>query len=434
MMPRRIVSLLVAVVMLLAVVPAQAQPPRIERLDNGFTVIVRDNPLAPIVAMSLLVRTGTRWERREQAGISNFLHAVMVKGTTKRSGAQLAEEIAAMGGKISASGDTDYSEIKSSALARFWKPLLELTAELANTPALSPAEVDGERDWLLSRIQRRGDNPRSRAFDDLYAALYGPHPYAVPPIGTEASLRRVDHAALVNHYRTYYQPQNMILSVSGQVAADEVVAEARRLFGGLPRGGAVATPASVVPTPAGRRLVIEQPAQQTQILVGGLAPTLDHPDHAAVKVLSTVLGGGMAGRLFVELRDRRGLAYTATSFYESMPGPGALILYLGTAPDNAAKAEDGLRQEIEKIRTQRVSDAELTRAKNYLAGRYELDRSTNERQAWYAGFYTVAGVGTQYPERYRRELERVTADDVLRVARTYMASLTTVVLQPPRSR
>jgi predicted Zn-dependent peptidase len=431
---RRTAGTLAVLLVTLAVLPAHAQAPRIERLDNGFTILVRENPLAPIVAMSLLVRTGTRWERAEQAGISNFLHAVMVKGTTKRTGAQLAEEIAAMGGKISASGDADYSEIKSSALARFWKPLLGLTAELAITPQLAPAEVDAERDWLLSRLQRRRDNARSRAFDELYAALYSPHPYALPPIGTEPSLRRIDHTALVRHYRAYYQPQNMLLSVSGQVSADEVVAEARRLFGGLPGGGAVATPASVVPTPSGRRLVIEQPAQQTQIVVGALAPALDHPDHAAVKVLNTVLGGGMAGRLFVELRDRRGLAYTATSFYESVPGPGALILYLGTAPDNAAKAEEGLRQEIDRIRTTRVGDSELARAKNYLAGRYELDRSTNERQAWYAGFYTIAGVGIQYPDRYRRELERVTADDVLRVAQTYMARLTTVVLQPPPSR
>ena len=111
--------LLAAVALVLVAVPAAAQTPRIERLDNGFTVIVRENPLAPVVALSLLVKVGTRWERPEQAGISNFLHAVMVKGTTKRNGSQLAEEIAAMGGKISAAGDTDFSEIKSSALARF---------------------------------------------------------------------------------------------------------------------------------------------------------------------------------------------------------------------------------------------------------------------------------------------------------------------------
>jgi zinc protease len=420
--------------LVLTAAPAFAQSARTERFDNGFTVIVREQPLAPVVALSLFTRVGTRWEQPANAGISNFLHAVMVKGTTKRSGSQLAEEIAAMGGKISASGDIDYSEIKCSALARFWRPLLGLTAELALQPQLSADEVAGERDWLLSRVQRRRDNASARAFDELYVALYGPHPYAIPGLGTPASLPRIDHAALVAHYRTYYQPARMVLTVSGQVSADEVVAEARRLFGGMPAGGAAADPTLPAPAPAGRRIVIEQAAQQTQIVVGVLAPSLDHADHAAVKVLSTVLGGGMAGRLFAELRDRQGLAYTATSFYEPVRDPGALILYLGTSPDNAAKAEDALRQEIARIRRERVTDEELRRAKNYLLGRYEMDRRTNERQAWYLGFYTVEGVGLEYPARYRRAVEAVTADDLLRAAQTYLATLTSVVLQPPASR
>ncbi len=417
-----------------AAAPADAQATRTERFDNGFTVIVRENPLAPVVALSLLVKVGTRWEQPSNAGISNFLHAVMVKGTSKRSGSQLAEEIAAMGGKISAAGDIDYSEIKASALARFWRPVLILIAELALSPQLAAEEVGGERDWLGSRVQRRRDNAPSRVFDELYAALYGPHPYATPSLGTLESLARIDHAALVAHYRAFYRPERMVLTVSGQLPASEVVAEARRLFGGMPGGGAAKEPVLPAPAPAGRRLVIQQPAQQTQIVVGSLAPSLDHADHAVVKVLSTVLGGGMAGRLFVELRDRRGLAYTATSFYEPVREPGALILYLGTAPENAAKAEEGLTQEIEKIRTQRVSDDELARAKNYLLGRYEMDRRTNERQAWYLAFYTVEGVGLDYPARYRRAVEAVTAADVLRAAQTYLTTLTTVVLEPPPSR
>jgi len=111
-----------------------------EQLPNGFTLLVRENPVAPVVALSLMVRAGTRWERRDNAGISNFLHAVMVKGTTRRSGGELAEAIAALGGKVSATGDVDYSEIRASALARFWRELLRLTAELALEPDLVGVE------------------------------------------------------------------------------------------------------------------------------------------------------------------------------------------------------------------------------------------------------------------------------------------------------
>ena len=117
-----------------------------------------------------------------------------------------------------------------------------------------------------------------------------------------------------------------------------------------------------------------------------------------------------------------------------MREPGALILYLGTAPENAPKAEDGLRQEIQRIRTERVGDQELRRAKNYLLGRYEMDRRTNERQAWYLGFYTVEGTGLEYPAGYRRAVDAVTSADLLRAAQTYLTTLTTVVLQPPAAR
>jgi zinc protease len=434
----RLVAALLVATMLVVPGPAPAQAPaeqaRLTRLPNGFTVVVRENPVAPVVAIALLVRMGSRWETPDNAGISNFTHAVMVKGTAKRGGGELAEAVAGLGGKISASGDVDYSGIQASALARYWRDLLELTAELALQPKLAPDDVERERDWLLSRLQRRHDNAPARVFDEFYAALYGSHPYALPSLGTRESLTRIDHAALLAWYRAFYRPERMILAVSGQVSASEVVAEARRLFGGMPGATMPPDPAVPPPRPSSGRKVIDAPAQQTQILVGGLAPSLDHPDHAAVKVLATILGGGMAGRLFVELRDRSALAYTAASYYEPVREPGALILYLGTAPATGTQAEQALMREVQKIRDVPVPADELARAKGYLLGRYAMDRRTNERMAWYLAFYEVEGVGRGYPDRFRQRVESVTVADVQRVARTYLAQVTTIVLGPAAGR
>lgn len=406
-----------------------AAPIRRERLDNGLTVIVRENPVAPVVAMSLQVKMGTRWEQPATAGTSNFVHAVMVKGTAKRSGGELAEAVAALGGKISATGDVDYSEIRASSLARFWRDLLGLVAELALEPKLLPDDVEREREWLLSRVQKRRDNAPARAFDAFFAALYGSHPYALPVLGTSESLARIDHVAIVAAYRAGYRPERMVLAVSGQVAASEVLAEARRLFGGLAPGGTSADPPIPAPAAPAKRVEIEMPAQQAQILVGSPAPPLDHPDHATVKVLSTILGGGMAGRLFAELRDKQGLAYTATSSYDPVREPGALVLYLGTAPENAQKAEAALLAEVERIRREPVSAEELVRAKGYLLGRYAMDRRTNERLAWYLAFYDVEGQTRDFPERYRRAIEAVSVADVLRAARQYLGTLTTLIVR-----
>ncbi|MBI3636761.1 MAG: insulinase family protein [Candidatus Rokubacteria bacterium] len=423
---------LIAVAVLVGLAaPAAAADVTRERLPNGVTIVVRENPLAPVVAVSLLVRMGTRWENADNNGISSLVQTVMMEGTRKRGGAELADLIAGMGGKISAAGDVDYSVIRGSALARFWRDLLGLTAELALEPKLDAGDLDRSRDVVLSYIQRRRDSASARANDELYAALYAGHPYGFPVLGTAESLARVDHAALLAWYRRFYVGERLTLAVSGQVRADEVLAEARRLFGGVASGGPVTDPTRV-PSPAtmGKRVTVEQPAQQAQILMAALAPALDHADHAAVKVLATVLGGGMAGRLFAELRDKQALAYAATSYYDPVREAGALVLYLGTAPENVARAEDGLRREVERIRTQPVSPDELRRAKGYLLGTYAMDRRTNERQAWYLAFYDVEGVPPDYPERYRRAVEAVTGDDVLRVARTYLATPTTLVLRP----
>jgi zinc protease len=151
-------------------------------------------------------------------------------------------------------------------------------------------------------------------------------------------------------------------------------------------------------------------------------------------VLATVLGGGMAGRLFVELRDKSALAYTATAFYDPVREPGVLALYLGAAPANAERAEEALRREIARVQRQAVTAEELARAKGYLLGKYAMDRRTNERQAWYLNFHEVQGVGQDYPARYRRAVESVTSADVQRVAKTYLDTVTTVVLGPPRAR
>jgi predicted Zn-dependent peptidase len=415
---------------------AAASEARLEKFDNGFTVIVRESPAAPVVALSLMLRMGTRWETPEDAGASNFLQAVMMKGTLKRSGGELAEAVSALGGKLSAAGYRDYSEIRASSLARFWRELLGLSAELALEPTLAQEEVERERQSLLRRVQGQTDSPFARAFIGFYALLYGPYPYGLPVLGTAASLRRIDHAAIVARHRAFYRPSRMVLAVSGQVRASEVVAEAKRLFGGLAPEGGAPDPALTVPVPLrarppdSLRRVIEQPAAQAQVLAGGLAPALDHPDHAAVKVLSSLLGGGMAGRLFVELRDKRALAYTATAVYDPVRGPGVLVLYVGTAPGNAARSEEQLQREIIRVREERVSDAELERAVAYVLGKYDMDRRTNERQAWYLGFYEIEGVGLDYPERYRRALAGVTAADVQRVARIYLDPVATVALRP----
>ena len=138
----------------------------------------------------------------------------------------------------------------------------------------------------------------------------------------------------------------------------------------------------------------------------------------------------MSGRLFLELRDRQGLAYSTGATYPSRTGQSFVVAYIGTAPANAQRSEEAMKQQIERVSVERLSEGELARAKRYVLGQFDLDRRTNARLAWHAAFFETAGVGQGFADSYARAVEAVTADDVQRVARLYLSSPTVVRLEP----
>jgi predicted Zn-dependent peptidase len=400
------------------------------QLDSGLTLLVQENAASPAVAAVILVRVGSRWEREETAGISNLLQNVLVKGTVTRTALAIADEAERMGGSLNASGDVDYSEIRGTALARHWRGLLGLMADVALNPALPPEEIDNERRTVGSGLRIRRDQPFQFTYDALMARLFPGHPYGVPILGRDEVVARLDREALLAHYRRFYRGGRMVVSVSGDVRAADVAAEAKRLFAAVPTGeGGVEMPLAAA-LAAHDRAVLTRPAAQAQILMGFLAPPIGHADYAAVRVLQTALGGGMSGRLFGELRDRQGLAYSTGAMFPSRISQGFLVAYIGTAPSNAQRSEEAMKQQIERVGVEPLSELELARAKRYLLGQFDLDRRTNARLAWYAAFFETAGVGQGFAESYSRAVEAVTVDDVQRVARIYLSAPTVVRLEP----
>lgn len=432
-MPTALALLLALATALTAAAPAAGQPREVSRtrLANGFTVLVRENPVAPVAAISLLVRMGTRTETRDTAGISNLLQLTVARGTTSLDGTQIVREADRMGGSIDADGDVDFCEIAATALSRHWVEMLELVAEVALRPSLPDGTIAAVRDFLLIQIRNRSEKPYDAGFDRFRATLFGSHPYAWDALGLKESVERLDRAALLAHYRRHYVPGQMVLAVSGRVKGPEVIAQAQRLFGGMPPGPAAEVTLPNPPATQASREVIQVAGAQAQILIGGLAPPLTDPDYPAVKVLATVLGGGMAGRFFSELRDKQGLAYNTGTQYPSRVGTGHFLSFLGTAPENIERAEAALKQELERIQREPVSAEELRVAKAYLLGNLAMDRRTNARQAWYLASFELAGVGPEFLDRYVTQVKQVTVADVQRVGRRYLATLRTVVVRPP---
>lgn len=401
------------------------------QLPNGLRVLVRENPTAPVVAVSLAVRMGTRWETPASAGISNFLQLMVARGTTTRSGIQIVEDAERLGGRIDARGDQDWSQIEAAALARNWTALLELVADVALRPSIPEGLVDPVKQFLLRQVRNRGDQPYPVAFDTLMAALFARHPYAWHPLGRRESLEKIDRGALVAHYRRHYVPGGMVLAVSGRVRAEAVIAEASRLFGAVPPGEPPAPSTAAPPPVEATRTVTAVPGAQTQILIGALAPPFTDPDFPALKVLGALLGGGMAGRFFSEIRDRQALAYFTDALSPWLVDRGYFVALLGTAPGNLARAEASLAHELERVRREPPSAEELRRAKAYLLGTFAMDRRTNERQAWYLATLELAGVEPEFIDRYVAAVRAVAPADVRRVARRYLGTTRVSIAGPP---
>ncbi|HEY7037629.1 MAG TPA: pitrilysin family protein [Methylomirabilota bacterium] len=433
MRPRAAVAVGVAALLIgLDVGAAAAQGPAVirTRLPNGLTVLVRENAVAPVVGISLMVKMGTRWETVDNAGISNLLQLMAVRGTPTRNGEQIVEAADAMGGSIEATGDVDFSEIAATALSRHWVEMLDLVADVALRPTMPEGVLGAVREFLLRQVRNRSEKPYDVALDTLTARTFGRNPYAWDPIGLKNSLERIDREALLAHYRRHYVPGGMVLAVSGRVKTADVVAQAGRLFGPMAAAPVPVAAPPPPPAPAPWREVRIVPGAQAQIVMGTLAPPLTDPDYPAVKVLSTVLGGGMAGRFFSELRDRAGLAYTTGTQYPTRVENSYFLAHLGTAPENAGRAETALREQLERVRREPVSEDELRVAKAYVLGNLAMDRRTNARQAWYLAAYEEDSVGHEFLDRYVGAVRAVTAADVQRVAQRYLAVARTVVVQP----
>ena len=401
-----------------------------EVLPNGLVVLVREDPSVGVVAASLLTRSGSAFETADTAGVTNFLQKMMLRGTKHHSALALAEAAEDLGGTLEASGDVDYAELRGRALAQHWETLLALLAEVAIEPTLPTDEIERERTLILGQLQMRADQPFPRAFDAVVADLYGDHPYAWPALGRRESVLRLNRDALLERYTAAYRADRMVLAIAGNVPRQRVVAAAEKLFKRLPRASATAVQPATEAAPRGDRRVLERDARQAQVLVGFLAPPVTHSDYAPMRVLAAVLGGGTSSRMFVELRDRRGLAYSTGVMTSNRTGPSIFLPYIGTAPANADAAVTAVLVEVDRLRQDRIEARELARAKAWLLGNLAMDRRTSARHAWYLAFYELVGRGWDWPERFARAVDAVTVADLTRVADRYLTQPTVVVLRP----
>jgi zinc protease len=394
----------------------------VANLPGNRTLIVQTDRKAPLVSIRTVLDGGQRAEPLGKEGLARLCTSVWDRGTELRSAAEIEHDIDQLGATCSATSDRDTLQLSARYLKETFAEGLELYFDVLAHPLFPELEVERERADQLRELESLKENRFAFAFQHFLEAFYAPHPYGNLALGRGDSVASITRDDLLTFHRALLQAPQAVFAVVGDVSVEEVLALFQRLapptlFEAAPAVSfmAPAIPARSAPVTH----VIPMPGQQTHIIWGFPTVTLHHRDRYPLRVLDTILGG-MGGRLFVELRDKKSLAYAVTTLDANALDAGFLALYIGCSPDKEAEALREFARVVHDVQHTGVTAEELERAKTYLEGVLDIGlQGTSQRTAVYGLGALQHGKWNAF-QTYLEAVQHVTNADVQRVAQTYL--------------
>ncbi|MFN6568455.1 pitrilysin family protein [Dendronalium sp. ChiSLP03b] len=390
-------------------------------LNNGIVVLVAENPAADIIAGRIFIRAGSCYEKQEQAGLAYLLSAVITKGCDGLSSLEIAEQVESAGASLSADTATDYFLLSLKTVTSDFAEILALAGRILRSPTFPEVQVELERRLALQNIRSQQEQPFTIAFEQMRQVMYQNHPYAMSVLGNETTMSHLTRADLVEYHQNYFRPDNLVVSIAGRVTQQDAVALVEQVFGDWQ------VPDRALPIHDLPEIRVEpqhqikpMQTQQSIVMLGYLGSSVISPDYAPLKLLSTYLGNGLSSRLFVELREKRGLAYEVSAFYPTRLYPASFVVYMGTAPENTSIAVNGLRTEVDLLCNAEVSQSALQAAKNKILGQYALGKQTNGQIAQIYGWYEILALGIDFDTKFQELIASVSAKDAMAAAQRYL--------------
>ena len=340
-------------------------------LPGGLRVVTESLPGARSVAFGVWVGVGSRDEPAELAGTSHYLEHLLFKGTARRDALAIASELDAVGGESNAFTDKEYTCYYARVLDRDLALAADVVGDMVTGSLLRGEDVEAERSVVLEEIAMRDDDPGDVVHELFAEALYGEHPLGRPVIGTVESIEGLSRSDIEGFYRRRYTPRDMVVSVAGGVQHDEAVRLVQQAFGDRLRGEDGPAPRRPSTAgPAGLTGVVseDRDTEQANLVLGTTGLRRDDPRRWALQVLNGALGGGMSSRLFQEVREKRGLAYSVYSWSSSGADTGQFGVYAGCAPAKVEQVLGLVRQTLDEVAARGLTDEEVVRAKGQLRG------------------------------------------------------------------
>lgn len=357
-------------------------------LPNGLTIIAEEIPHVRSVSCGILVGTGVSQESQENNGISHFVEHMLFKGTKTRSAHEIALTLDELGGRLNAYTDKELTMYYTVVLDSHIDRALDLLLDIFLNSTLKPRDIKLEKQVILEEIKMYQDTPDELIHDLFVSSLWDGHPMGKPILGTEQSVSGIDRTAMQDYIAQTYLPHNIVLSLAGNFAFDDLIPKIESKFKKTHGSDSAKMPVYALPESRSGIKVWEKQTEQAHICLGGPGFIFNDKRRYVLALLNSILGGSMSSRLFQEVREKRGLAYSIYSYQSYFRNAGSYCIYAGTSPSNSRKVLQLMLDELDRISHDGIPEAELRKAKEYLKGNMVLSlESTNSRMGWNAKNY-----------------------------------------------
>ncbi len=387
-------------------------------LSNGLRIVTSEMPGAQSLTASILVGVGSRYEDfSANGGVSHFLEHLLFKGTEKRPSAKIiSEEIDAVGGYNNAYTSNDLTNYYIKVPKRYSQLAVDILCDMVRHPLFDAEELDRERGVIIEEMNVYRDDP-ARFVGTLVPPLIWPSdPLGYDIIGTEKVINTIKRDKVIEYKERYYNPKNLVVSVAGKIKHEEIVEQLEDLMGDM-KGPAQKQHTRAVKSSATKLInSVEKDTAQAHFIIGSRAYPYMHKNDAAAKVVTSILGRGMSSRLFINVRERKGLAYHVYAHLQNFVDTGYFEAYAGVNLDKIEEAMEAVMEELMQIREQPVTPLELTKAKHQLRGQLEMALENNTNVAERLGTQLILLDKTRSVDEQMEEIEAVTMEDALRVA------------------
>lgn len=391
-------------------------------LENGVRIVTKRMPGRESAGLAFWARVGSRFEKKSRSGASHFLEHMLFKGTKSRTTKQIKQDIEGVGGLFNAfTGEESTCYFVKIPQEHFVRAF-DVLQDMVNDSTLDVKEFTKEKPVILEEIKMYLDLPTQYVQELLTEQLWPEQPLGRPIAGTLETVSSLSRADLMDHFRFFYHPRNLLITACGELEHDEVVELARRHFKG-PKNGKTVSKFSAADSSANKNKfhLLDKKTEQTHFVIGFPGLSRINPARYQLALLNVILGANMSSRLFEEVREKRGLAYEIKSGLSFFEDTGAVTISAGTEPAKAREATSVIVRELERLKEKRVSEDELRRAKDYFLGQLLLGlEDTLDHILWF-GERVLYGGEIPSVQEIRADIEKVTSHDIQTLARKLFA-------------